>query len=106
MKHKLITITIFIALLIVGCGSSATNQEPTPDVAAVRTSAASTVISQFTLTAAVFTPTTAPPAETATPEPPTATATQEAAITATEELCDILEFISDETVPDGSILAP
>jgi len=111
MKSKYLALLPVCALLITACGASPT-AEPTPDVAAVRTSAASTVISQFTLTAAVFTPTTAPPSETATPEPPTATATQDAAIVATNEqgtpltLCDILEFVSDETVPDGSILTP
>ena len=77
MKIKLVVTTILFALLIGACGASPTQApEPTPDVAAVRTSAASTVVSQFTLTAAAFTPTPPPlPTETQAPEP-TATATE------------------------------
>jgi hypothetical protein len=64
MTLKLVVTTILIALLIGACGSSAEKTpEPTPDVAAVRTSAASTVVSQFTLTAAAFTPTPPPPTD-------------------------------------------
>src|SRR5258706_15124491 len=56
MKPKLIFTILVVTILLAACGSS-TTPEPTPDVAAVRTSAASTVVSQFTLTAAGFTPT-------------------------------------------------
>ncbi len=53
MKPKLIVTTILFMLLAAACGSPSTQeQEPTADIAAIRTSAASTVISQFTLTAA------------------------------------------------------
>jgi len=62
MKLKLFFILFLVASLLGACGPSATPGAPTPDVAAVRTSAASTVVSQFTLTAAAFTPTTAAPA--------------------------------------------
>ena len=69
MKSKLFSITLLVILLISACAApTALPGESTPDVAAVRTSAASTVVSQFTLTAAVFTPivTIAP---TNTPQP-------------------------------------
>ena len=72
MKLKLTVSVMLIAVLITACGGANTpqEQEPTPDVAVVRTSAASTVISQFTLTAAAFTPTTAAPTETTAPSTP------------------------------------
>ena len=79
MKPRLIATLLLVAALIAACGPSATPAGPTPDVAAIRTSAASTVVSQFTLTAAVFTPVapiapTDAPAETLEPDV-TATAT-------------------------------
>src|SRR5690606_22868945 len=100
------------AVLVSACGSANTPQaEPTPDVAAVRTSAASTVIAQFTLTAAVFTPTPAQPTETPAPEvtetpttPPLAQVTN--AEGTTIALCDSLEFVADVTIPDDTSMAP
>jgi hypothetical protein len=79
MTSKSFVLLLLVGLLLTACGASpATPAEPTPDVAAVRTSAASTVVAQFTLTAALFTPTLPPPAiETNTPGPTaTETATQ------------------------------
>lgn len=73
MRAKPTFVIAVIALLLAACGSTPTPSEPTPDVEAVRTSAASTVVSQFTLTAAAFTPTPAAPTD--TPEPDV-TATQ------------------------------
>jgi hypothetical protein len=117
MKLKILITAVFIAALIVACGPSDTPAEPTPDVAAVRTSAASTVVSQFTLTAAVFTPT---PSE-ATEEP---VATEEVTTTETEPvvavqvtnasgtsetLCDSLGFdlaSVDVNIPDNTIMTP
>src|SRR5512139_2738450 len=59
MKIKLFVTVALMTTLVAACGSPNTPPaEPTPDVAAIRTSAASTVVSQFTLTAAAFTPTT------------------------------------------------
>ncbi len=115
MKIKTILSTILITLLLAACGAQATPSEPTPDVAAVRTSAASTVVSQFTLTAAVFTP-TIPAEPTETPAAETAeapTATQEAVVeaaTGTEEgLCDLLSYdVSsiDVNIPDNTVMTP
>lgn len=119
MKSTTIPLTILLAMVIAACGAQPTASEPTPDVAAVRTSAASTVVSQFTLTAAVFTPT--PSDDDATEEPVT---TEEAIATNTqpvvavqvtnssgtpESLCDSLGFdvaTVDVNIPDNTIMAP
>jgi len=114
MKLKLIITILFIALLIVGCGGAPTPSEPTPDVAAVRTSAAGTVVSQFTLTAAAFTPTTLLPTNTSAPES-TATATLPVLAQVTnlsgtpEALCDSLTYnvaTVDVNVPDNTPMTP
>ena len=116
MKLKLVVTTILIALLIGACGASPTQPaEPTPDVAAVRTSAASTVVSQFTLTAAAFSPTPPPPpTNTSLPEP-TATETQPpvAQVTNSEgttiALCDKYAWditTVDVNVPDNTAMSP
>lgn len=114
MKLKLFISFLFIAALIAACGPSATPSEPTPDVAAVRTSAASTVVSQFTLTAAAFTPTKASATDTAEPE---ATATETtlpvAEVTNAEgttvALCDKYSWDPDTVdvnVPDDTVMSP
>jgi hypothetical protein len=114
MKLKYLVTLLVFALLLAACGS-ATTPEPTPDVAAVRTSAASTVVSQFTLTAAVFTPTTAPlPTETATLEP-TATETEPPVAQVTNAqgttiaLCDKYSWdvaTVDVNIPDNTVMTP
>lgn len=117
MKSKTITSTILIALVISACGAQPTSSEPTPDVAAVRTSAASTVVSQFTLTAAVFTPTPSEATEeSAATEEAIATNTQPVvAVQVTnasgtpETLCDSLGFdvaTVDVNIPDNTIVTP
>ena len=57
MANKIFLVLVVGLLLMVACGSPEAPTEPTPDVALVRTSAASTVVSQFAFTAAAFTPT-------------------------------------------------
>ncbi len=115
MKLKQIVTVIFIALLVAACGSSPPSSgEPTPDVAAVRTSAASTVISQFTLTAAAFTPTASLPTETSAPQiTATATVAPLAQVTTgagtTVALCDSLSIdptTVDVNIPDGTTMTP
>jgi len=114
MKLRLFTISIFIAMLVAACGPSATPSEATPDVAAIRTSAASTVVSQFKLTPAAFTPTTAPIQDTSTPEvTATETTLPVAQVTnadgTTVALCDKyswdLETV-DVNVPDDTVMTP
>lgn len=106
-----ILITVFVA----ACGSANTpTAAPTPDVAAVRTSAASTVVSQFTLTAAVFTPTAPPPTDTPAPEVTgTATVPPVAQVTNAQgtvvALCDKYAWdvaTVDVNVPDNTVVAP
>lgn len=119
MKPKLIVTVLLITLLIAACGSSATPAgEPTPDVAAVRTSAASTVVSQFTLTAAAFTATQPPlPAlPTDTPQPnvtPTETTAPVAQVTNAQgtvvTLCDKYSWdpaTVDVNIPDNTPMSP
>ena len=115
MKPKLFFTIFLVAAFLAACGPSATAPaEPTPDIAAVRTSAASTVVSQFTLTAAAFTPTTGAPTDTPEPE---ATATQTTAaiaqVTNAEgtvvTLCDKYSWdpeTVDVNIPDNTIMSP
>ena len=116
MKLKSVITVIFIALLVAACSPSpaAEGEGPTPDVAAVRTSAASTVVSQFTLTAAAFTPTASLPTETSAPVQ-TATATSPALAQVTDAsgttvaLCDSLSIdptTVDVNIPDGTTMTP
>jgi hypothetical protein len=114
MKPKLIVTVILFMMLVVACGSAnPPEQESTPDVAAIRTSAAGTVVSQFTLTAAVFTVAPSQPTETSAPEvtntstataPPVAQVTN--ALGTTVALCDSLSFVADVNVPDDTSMAP
>jgi len=108
MKLKPIITIIFITTLIAACSPSPASGEATPDVAAVRTSAASTVVSQFTLTAAAFTPTVSLPTETSAPEvavsatstlPPVAQVTNASGTNVA--LCDSLSI--DHTTVDVNI---
>lgn len=118
MRYKSFALLLVGILLLTACGASPTPAEPTPDVAAVRTSAASTVVSQFTLTAAVFTPTT-PPQPTATEEPPTPAPTETAtqpviaevtnAQGTTIAICDKYAWditTLDVTIPDNTVMTP
>lgn len=116
MKTKLIITAILITTLVAACGSSSTpTQEPTPDVAAVRTSAVSTAFSELTLTAAAFTPTTSPlPTNTPIPEVTnTATVAPVAQVTNAQgtsvSLCDSLSIdpaTVDVNVPDDTTMSP
>ncbi len=122
MKTSLLIIFLVVPLLLTACGAAPS--QPTPDVAFVQTSAASTVIANFTNTAAAavtFTPlaavTTAPaPQATATLIPatlvgtvgPTATLLP-GGVTATQALCDHYTWnpaTIDVNVPDGTQMTP
>ena len=119
MNLNFLITLILIALLVAACGAANPPQqgESTPDVAVVRTSAANTVVAQFTLTAAAFTPTTASLA-TETPAPQvtnTATTATAALAQATNAegtvfaLCDSLSIdpvTVDVNIPDGTIMSP
>ena len=115
MKLRIVFTSLLVILLLAACGGQATPTEPIPDVAAVRTSAASTVVSQFTLTAAVFTPTfpvpiaTDPPVVEETPTATQQTVAQETSASGTEIPCDVLSYdplTVDVNVPDNTVMAP
>jgi len=119
MKKNILILLALAALTLSAC-APATPIEPTPDVLAIRTSAAYTVVAEFTLTAASWTPTPLPPTETPVPTPlPTETptiaystdptlialGTPGAPIT----LCDDYSFdlgTLDVTIPDGTPMTP
>lgn len=108
---------LLLGMLLYAC-APAVPIEPTPDVNVIRTSAASTVMAEFTLTAAFASPTPqGPPSETPTPQflPPTETVAPiftldptQAALTP-DALCDDYSFdlaTLDVTIPDGTPLTP
>jgi hypothetical protein len=115
MKARVYIFLVVAAVLLAAC-APATPIEPTPDVLAIRTSAANTVVAEFTLTAAAFTPTTMPPTETPTLAPPTETPTLALvtdptliALGTPGVLCDNLTFdptTVDVTILDGSPMTP
>jgi hypothetical protein len=118
MKTKFIIFAL-IAILVLAACAPATPVVPTPDVMAVRTSAANTVVAEFTLTAASFTQTPQPteqPTETAVPELPTETPTVAYATDPTQialgtpgELCDNYSWnpaTLDVTILDGAQMTP
>jgi hypothetical protein len=121
MNTKSIIFTLLITLTLAAC-APATPIVPTPDILAVRTSAAYTVVAEFTLTAAAFTPTFTPepPTEMPTPvPPPTETATIAYSTDPTQialgtpgapvALCDDYSFdlgTLDVTIPDGTFMTP
>ncbi|MBI5824728.1 MAG: hypothetical protein HZB18_11925 [Chloroflexi bacterium] len=110
------SIFLLSTAILLGACAPATPIEPTPDVLAIRTSAANTVVAEFTLTAAAFTPTSLPPTQTFTPEIPTATPTTAFATDPTQIalgtpglLCDDLSFdlaTVDVTILDGTSMTP
>jgi hypothetical protein len=114
MKLKLTLMVTLVTLLLAACGSAATpSSEATPDVAVVRTSAARTVVSQFTLTAAAFTPTPARPTDSPVPLVTNTATTSTApfaqvtnAAGTIVSLCDSLEFVTDVNVPDDTNMSP
>jgi len=115
MKTKLPIILLTSALVLAAC-APATPIEPTADVMAIRTSAANTVVAEFTLTASAFTPTSLPPTETSTPEVPTVTPTPVLATDPTQvalgtpaALCDDYDWnpaTLDVTIIDGTLMTP
>lgn len=115
MKSGTPGLLIVLAVLLASC-APATPIEPTSDVMAIRTSAANTVVAEFTLTAAAFTPTPQLPKKTPTPDVPTQTPTVAYATDPTQvalgtpaALCDDYSFdinTLDVTVLDGTVMTP
>ena len=116
MKARFSIFTIITTLILAAC-APATPIVPTPDVLAIRTSAAYTVVAEFTLTAAARTPTPLSPTETPTQAPPTETPTlafatdptQIALGTPSGPACDDYSFdpaTVDVTILDGTAMTP
>ena len=98
MKPRLIATALLVTVLIAACGpAAATPAGSTPDVAAIRTSAAGTVIAQFTLTAANFTDTLPPPI--------VPTNTPQAEATATENNVTTTAPVAQVTNAEGTVVA-
>lgn len=108
---RLLITSLFGVLLLLSCAPAPV--APTPDIALIQTSAAQTVMANFTLTAAAFTSTPLPlptdtptPLETSTPGGVTDTPTLlPGGVTATPILCDALSFdpaTVDVNVPDNT----
>ena len=108
MKTPMLIPALVSAVLATSCAPGPV--APTPDVMVIQTSAAQTVVANFTLTAAAFTPTAMPVTDTPTPEAteggPTETATLlPGGVTATPVLCDALIYDAgtiDVNVPDNT----
>ncbi|MFZ5858974.1 MAG: NBR1-Ig-like domain-containing protein [Chloroflexota bacterium] len=116
MNAKYITPLLLLALLLAACGTSETPM-PTPDVGAIQTAAAETVMADILATqnaSASLTPLASPTAEATQPpaETPTVTVTLTVGVFATPGvlgtpgLCDDAAYVSDVTVPDGSVMTP
>jgi hypothetical protein len=119
MKIKFLAITLTGLLLLTAC-TPASQPAPTADVVFIQTSAAMTVIANFTLTAQAASPTPLP-ALTDTPvPPPQATPTLgtgptesptllPGGVTATAQLCDYYSWDNttvDVNIPDGTQMTP
>jgi hypothetical protein len=110
MKTRMLVASLIGMLLLISCAPAPS--APTVDPALIQTSAAQTVVANFTLTAAAFTPTTSAPtdtpatADTPVPGAPTNTPTLlPGGVTATPILCDALTFdpgTVDVNVPDNT----
>jgi len=115
MKVRVPIFLLLMTILLAAC-APATPIEPTADVNAVRTSAANTVVAEFTLTAASFSPTPEPATEPPATEPPTETPTIAFATDPTQialgtpgNLCDNMSYDDntiDVTIIDGTVMTP
>lgn len=115
MTVKVSVFLMLTTILLSSC-APATPIEPTADVNAIRTSAANTVVAEFTLTAASFSPTPELPTQTPVPEEPTETPTiafstdpTQIALGTPGALCDNMSYDNatiDVTIIDGTIMTP
>ncbi len=117
MKFKHIIPVITLALLLAACASKET-PVPTPDIGAIQTAAAETVMADILATqnaAASLTPLASPTSEPtqSTDATPTVTVTMTLGVLSTPGalgtplgLCDDAAFVVDVTIPDGSVMTP
>ncbi len=117
MSAKHITLLLLPALLLAACGTGETPM-PTPDIGAIQTAAAQTVMADILATqnaAASLTPLASPTAEATQPpaETPTVTVTltlgtilTPGAIGTPAGLCDVFRFVADVNYPDDTPVTP
>jgi hypothetical protein len=109
--YRIFSLLAVLALFISACGAS-TPAAPTPDAAAMATSAVQTAEARFTQQALVDLATRVASAPTSTPVPEQAqpTATTEAGATAASYEytpgCVFATYVADLTIPDGMLIAP
>jgi len=116
MNPKHITLTLLFALLLAACAPQETPM-PTPDIGAIQTAAAETVMAEISATAAAVASLTllaSPTLEPTLPAAgtPTVTVTMTVGLLTTPGLlgtpglCDDAVFVNDVTVLDGSVMTP
>lgn len=99
-------ILIFVAAMLIASACNLPRaQSQTPDPNAFLTVAAQTVQAQFTLDALRTPQATMTPPASETPAPPTLTNTPPSTASPTP-ICDLAQFITDVTVPDGTVFKP
>jgi hypothetical protein len=106
--HIALAVLVAAATLLSACGPAPTPAPPTPDLDAYATQVAATVLVQVSKTAAASTPpATSTPVPTVTPrESPTPEATATPQVTNTPGACDNAQYVSDVTIPDGTVMTP
>ena len=110
-SSRLVSIVLFLALVLSACNLPGGTQEPESNSAgAVLTAAALTVEANLTQ-AAVQNPPTVAVIPTSTIAPPTVTlavasATSNAPVATATQNCDDADFVTDVTIPDGTVLDP
>lgn len=116
MNAKPIVLTLLLSLLLAACAPQATPM-PTPDIGAIQTAAAQTVMADIAATEAAkasLTPAASPTLKaTSTADGPTPTVTLTVGVISTPGLvgtplglCDDAIFVSDVTITDGSVMTP
>lgn len=117
MKSKQIIPVILLAVWLAACGPQETPPPPTPDIGAIQTAAAETIMADIAATAAAATLLTPLASPTAEPTQPVGTITVTVTMTLSLPstpialgtplgLCDDASFVQDVTVPDGSVMTP
>jgi hypothetical protein len=105
MNKNVRLISIALALILaLGACNLPSNITPTVDLAA--TSVAQTVQAQLTLSAPPTATNTPPPVAITTVAPPTIVPPTALIIPTSTSTCDIAQFVTDVTIPDGTIVLP
>jgi len=110
-SFRLVSIILFLALVLTACNLPGNTPEPENNSAeAVLTAAAQTVEANLTQ-AAIQNPPTVPVVPTNTTAPPTVTlavasSTSSAPLPTATSDCDDGDFVTDVTIPDGTVLNP